>query len=89
MVLGISNLAGMLAGWRDTPLWVVGAAAVFVLGVVMFSTVRRALHRASERIDTILAEELGETPSAAVHSVADHREPLVERRVSGAMPPRR
>ncbi|MGH3879428.1 MAG: hypothetical protein ACRDSK_20575 [Actinophytocola sp.] len=79
----------MLADWRDTPLWVVGSAALLVLGVVMFSTARRALRRASERIDTIFTEELRETPSAAVHSLADHREPLVERRVSGAVPPRR
>ena len=89
MVLGISSLAGMLADWRDMSLWMAGAAAIVVLGVAMFSTARRALRRASERIDTILAEELGETPSAAVHSLADHREPPVERRVSGAMPPRR
>jgi hypothetical protein len=79
----------MLAGWRDTPLWLVGAAAVLVLGVTMFSTARRALRRASERIDTILTEEIGETPSAAGHDLAGHREPLIERRASGAVPPRR
>jgi hypothetical protein len=88
-MLGIPSLAEIVAAWRDTPVWLVGTVAVLVLGFATFSVARHALRRASARIDTILAEELGANPPAAVRSLADHREPLIEPRVSGAMPRRR
>lgn len=59
VAMGVVSLAGALATWRGTPLAVVVPLAAIALVAVAVSVTRRALRRASMKIDTILREELG------------------------------
>jgi hypothetical protein len=59
VVLVVLSLLAALSVWRGVPLRVViPAVAAIAFGIALFATVRRALRRASTRIDTILREEL-------------------------------
>jgi hypothetical protein len=54
-VLAGIGFAGLLTPWR----WTQILAVATVLGIVLAVSARNALRRASRKIDTILAEELG------------------------------
>ncbi len=67
VVLVVLSLLGALSVWQGMPLRVViPAAAALAFGIAMAATARRALRRASTRIDTILREELGSPCCSAV-----------------------
>jgi len=57
-VVGVLSLSAALATWQETP--VVGLMPILVcaLAVTVLLLVRRALRRASARIDVILREEI-------------------------------
>jgi hypothetical protein len=60
VVLVVLGLLAALSVWRGVPLRVViPAVAAVAFGIALVATARRALRRASTRIDTILREELG------------------------------
>jgi hypothetical protein len=57
-LLGVLSLAGAIATWRGSVLSVVVPLGLTLVGLFLFATARRALRRASARIDRILLEEL-------------------------------
>jgi uncharacterized membrane protein YoaK (UPF0700 family) len=58
VLLVVVGLAAALATWHGAPWVVVVPVAVVLVGIALFRRARRALRRASARIDTILREEL-------------------------------
>ncbi|OLF19414.1 hypothetical protein [Actinophytocola xanthii] len=60
-LLGVVSLAAALATWHGAPWVIVVPVAVVLAGVTLFLGARRALRRASAKIDLILAEELDRT----------------------------
>jgi len=57
-IVGLLSLSAALATWQETPIIGVVPILACALIVTLFVVVRRALRRASARIDTIMREEL-------------------------------